>query len=626
MRIIAAFLLLLLLPLPLQATGTDAFDYSGFTNIPILHDGRIKPLDSFARVMFKRISGKAAPAEGTADEWLARVLFLPQEAANERVFTVRSSELTHMLSLPEHSDKNYSFADLAAALAAQQSALTALATKDKKTLMPQEQELVGLYNTVSDFADMIGTFSLLMPLADIDNETRRQLGKSDDAAVTYLDLLKIRNDIDTKEKDTLARKKDQIDTYTPEELRTAKLSARLTLMEQMDGNDMLVRVIPPVWDESEEWLAPWAVMARSAGSPQSAKLFAGWGALATAYRHKDASAWQLESQKLLEAGLAGRGVRPWALTLEMLYNDFNLLSKSLIAYGLGLALAVAGLLSRSRRWLSIAYTVLMFGATLHGMALAIRMAILQRPPVSTLYESMIFVSFVAVLFGLWLERSRKGADGLLISGALACLLLASANVFASGNDTLEVLVAVLNTNFWLATHVVCITTGYGSSLVAGTLAHLYLFKRASGRVGEEELVALQRRIHSVAVIALFFTAVGTMLGGIWADQSWGRFWGWDPKENGALWIVLWLIWLLHARVAGQVGHMGFAVGMAFINIVVALAWVGVNLLSVGLHSYGFTDTAADGLLSFCAFEFAFIGITKLMIMRRGRLAYSGSAS
>ena len=102
----------------------------------------------------------------------------------------------------------------------------------------------------------------------------------------------------------------------------------------------------------------------------------------------------------------------------------------------------------------------------------------------------------------------------------------------------------------------------------------------------------------LAICALLFTSVGTLLGGIWADQSWGRFWGWDPKENGALLIVLWLIWVLHGRLSGHFKLRGFATALALTNIMVALTWFGVNLLGVGLHSYGFISGIAYGLGGF----------------------------
>ncbi len=165
-----------------------------------------------------------------------------------------------------------------------------------------------------------------------------------------------------------------------------------------------------------------------------------------------------------------------------------------------------------------------------------------------------------------------------------------------------VLVAVLNTNFWLGTHVLCITMGYAFCLMTAMCAHVWLYSKARGQDGGDMIVPLK----ILAILSLLFTAVGTILGGIWADQSWGRFWGWDPKENGALLIVLWLIWLLHGQIAGQLSRALFVAGLAALSMIVALAWFGVNLLATGLHSYGFISGVAGGLLGFCVAESALI--------------------
>jgi cytochrome c biogenesis factor len=90
-----------------------------------------------------------------------------------------------------------------------------------------------------------------------------------------------------------------------------------------------------------------------------------------------------------------------------------------------------------------------------------------------------------------------------------------------------------------------------------------------------------------------------VLGGIWADQSWGRFWGWDPKENGALLIVLWNAIILHARWGGYARDRGIMAMAIFGNVITALSWFGVNMLGVGLHSYGFMDKAFWALAGFC---------------------------
>jgi len=106
----------------------------------------------------------------------------------------------------------------------------------------------------------------------------------------------------------------------------------------------------------------------------------------------------------------------------------------------------------------------------------------------------------------------------------------------------------------------------------------------------------------MTLIALFFTLFGTILGGIWADQSWGRFWGWDPKENGALLIVMWQLMMIHMRLTAMVKPHGFALGMILNNIIVIIAWFGVNLLNIGLHSYGFAEGIALNLIIFISAE------------------------
>ena len=204
----------------------------------------------------------------------------------------------------------------------------------------------------------------------------------------------------------------------------------------------------------------------------------------------------------------------------------------------------------------------------------------------------------------------------IFSGALAGAgLLAIAPSVAQGNESMEMLVAVLNTNFWLATHVLCITAGYGLCVLSACSAHIYILARYNKKPAEL-LARLQQTAYHFSLAALLLTAVGTVLGGIWADQSWGRFWGWDPKENGALLIVLWLIWTQHGRISGHLRPLPFMATLGLLNVVVALAWFGVNLLSVGLHSYGFTNGIAAGLGLFCGAELMLI--TGLFIAIRYR--------
>jgi ABC-type transport system involved in cytochrome c biogenesis permease subunit len=189
-------------------------------------------------------------------------------------------------------------------------------------------------------------------------------------------------------------------------------------------------------------------------------------------------------------------------------------------------------------------------------------------------------------------------------------------------DTMPTLEAVLITNFWLATHVVIVTLGYSATFVAGLLAVLYVvlgfFTKTLAR---EAAQSLSKMVYGIVCFAALFSFVGTVLGGIWADQSWGRFWGWDAKENGALMIVLWNAIFLHARwggIARERGLMALALGG---NIVTAWSWFGVNMLGIGLHAYGFMSAAFNWLLIFVASQLVLVALALLPLKYwRSRLA------
>jgi len=192
---------------------------------------------------------------------------------------------------------------------------------------------------------------------------------------------------------------------------------------------------------------------------------------------------------------------------------------------------------------------------------------------------------------------------------------------------------VLISMFWWATHVTPITLGYAATFFAGFLGILYvvlgvftplLAHKLHGKgpaprphphpFGPDDVAAatlgqaLAKMIYAVICFATLFSFAGTVLGGIWADQSWGRFWGWDPKENGALMIVLWCAAILHARWGGLIRERGIANLAIFGNVVTAFSWFGTNMLGIGLHSYGFMDAAFQWLMLFYATQLAVIAL------------------
>jgi ABC-type transport system involved in cytochrome c biogenesis permease subunit len=241
------------------------------------------------------------------------------------------------------------------------------------------------------------------------------------------------------------------------------------------------------------------------------------------------------------------------------------------------------------------YWLLWFSLFVHTAALVGRIYISGRPPVTNLYSSAIFIGWGCVLLGLIFEWFYDIGLGNLVAAVAGFMTLGVGHLLTTGvanfrGDSLEVMQAVLDTQFWLATHVVCISLGYATTFVAGFLGIAYILGGAfTPLLTAARRKDLLRMIYATLCFAIFFSFVGTVLGGLWADDSWGRFWGWDTKENGALIIVLWNALVLHARWGGIVKDKGLATLAVAGNIAVSWSWFGVNELGIGLHSYGVTE-------------------------------------
>jgi ABC-type transport system involved in cytochrome c biogenesis permease subunit len=241
-----------------------------------------------------------------------------------------------------------------------------------------------------------------------------------------------------------------------------------------------------------------------------------------------------------------------------------------------------------------------------------RMWLEGRPPVTNLYSSALFVGWGSVGLCLILERIFRNGIGSVAAGIIGFLTLLIAHHLSLSGDTLEMMRAVLDTNLWLATHVVIVTTGYAATFLSGFLALIYIFRGVFTRsLDKATAETLTRMVYGIVCFATLCSLVGTVLGGIWADQSWGRFWGWDPKENGALIIVIWNAIILHARWGGMVKQRGLMCMAVFGNIVTSWSWFGVNMLGIGLHSYGFMDAAFWWLIGFVVSQLLIIIVANL---------------
>ena len=304
------------------------------------------------------------------------------------------------------------------------------------------------------------------------------------------------------------------------------------------------------------------------------------------------------------------------MALELFYNHAHLFFWAVTGY----VLALMGFFLSFICWKKVIYRLsfglLLLGAVPHGIALVSRIIIMNRTPVSSLYETFIFVSLIAVAIGILIEAIHRQWLGIVVGSIGGMALLSIAGRYSADGDTMGMLVAVLNSNFWLLTHVLTITSGYGVCCVAGLLGHVYLIQRLTRPEDGQGLQKTCQILMGTLGLGLVLTFLGTNLGGIWADQSWGRFWGWDPKENGALMIVLWLAILLHAKAGRMIGPLGIAIGSVLGIMVVMWAWFGVNLFSIGLHAYGATSGAAYGLATYYVLELFFIGLVLCFIWKR----------
>jgi cytochrome c-type biogenesis protein CcsB len=243
---------------------------------------------------------------------------------------------------------------------------------------------------------------------------------------------------------------------------------------------------------------------------------------------------------------------------------------------------------------------------------ALRCWIAGRPPVSNMYESVIWVAFGCMAFGLVFEsiyRKRIIAIGALIFATLS--LIIADTISGVVDDGIHPLEPVLRSNLWLTVHVLTITLGYAAfaiSLVLGNIAmgQWVFVGKESKELPMRLLAFYSYRAVQVGIVLL---AAGTILGGVWADYSWGRFWGWDPKETWALIALLGYLALVHARFRGLVGPFGFLVGCVVAFLGVLMAWYGVNfVLGAGLHSYGFSSGGVSYVATYCCLQLLFLGI------------------
>ena len=577
----AAWVISTLFPKP-----EKGFKAAEFGKLPVLLNGRIQPFDSVARNSLLQIRNKQSVlvkdekgknSEMSATEWLLELMAKPEAADEKKVFRVDNGELLDMLKLPDR-EKYFSFnqiKDQFDEINKQADRIDKIEASDRTAF---EKQVMKLQNALMLYQRLKLT---LRP------------GDSDD----------YKAELETFEKSIpagLAALRDRDAGKKFDETVLGNFVGQFTEFGTM-AQFALPLVVPPENPEvsRQNWESAGTNIMQTVHGRALSPAMNYYAAMVSAYRQGDTTGFNNSLRDYNEwlrqkfVPEVKKGQR------EFFYNTFQAFYKALVSYVLAFVLACVSWFNRSEVLRRSAFYLIALALVIHTFGIIFRMVLEGRPPVTNLYSSAVFIGWAAAVLGLILERLFRDGLGAAIAALVGFITLVIAHNLALAGDTMEMLRAVLDTNFWLATHVVTVTLGYASTFVAGMLAIFYIIRGFFTRTLDAQTgKSLARMVYGIVCFATLFSFIGTVLGGIWADQSWGRFWGWDPKENGALLIVLWNAAILHARWGGMIRERGLMNMAIFGNIVTSFSWFGVNMLGIGLHSYGFMDAAFKGLMIF----------------------------
>ena len=604
----------------LPARNPGEFDVVGFSRLPVLVNGRVKPFDTVARSALLQLQGKQSvlrpdyrdPTSAewlatfigkdlpevcrplTPNEWLLDVLFRPERADTYQDFAVDNPDLLALLNLRHEdglADRRFSFAQIEKSLAEIDRQAQLAEPVDPQLRSPFQKGVLQLQANVILY------------------ERLKESLVSSDSQDFLAELFTFQGSLGAGVEAVRAKQAGQ-----PFDAATAR-----QLIESGRRFDHMARIgyllaVPPAQGEAD--VNGW----RNAGTALLETFQTG----------------QVNPHVMTYAGLG----RSWAVNKPVDFNTILRLYRAELVksfpealgksatearfnamkpFNTAMTLYVLAFFVASFSWLKwpaelgrVAFWLVLAAWLIATAGILTRMWLEGRPPVTNLYSSALFVGFIAVAFCLALEYFYRNAIGSVAAGMIGFSTLLIAYYLSLGGDTLEMMRAVLDSNFWLATHVVTVVAGYGATFLAGFLALIYIVRGVFTKSLDKPTAdALARMVYGIVCFATLFSLIGTVLGGIWADQSWGRFWGWDPKENGALIIVIWNAIILHARWGGFVKQRGLMALAVFGNIVTSWSWFGVNMLGVGLHTYGFMESAFWWLLAFVASQLAFIALARL---------------
>jgi len=295
---------------------------------------------------------------------------------------------------------------------------------------------------------------------------------------------------------------------------------------------------------------------------------------------------------------------------EVFYYDAHPFRWAYILYFLAAVILLFIWIRNLSSGMGLVWALTLAGFTIHTAGFVFRIYLAERPPVTNMYETVVWMSWGSVLFAMILEKIYK-FKSLILAGTLVgfVAMVVSDSAPAILDPGIQPLEAVLRSNYWLIVHVMTITISYAAFALAFGLGDMGLIYYAiDSRKYKDQIQKITTGVYRAMQIGVAFLAPGIILGGVWADYSWGRFWGWDPKETWALIALLGYIIILHARLVNWIQNFGMLVaGVLTFNLVI-MAWYGVNyILGAGLHSYGFGAGGVEYVSIFVLLHILLVG-------------------
>ncbi|MDB6078940.1 MAG: hypothetical protein JWO82_2687 [Akkermansiaceae bacterium] len=600
-----------------EYTAWDEETLTAVSLFPVQDEGRVKPIGTFAGFKMLSLHGaRSMEVIGKGDKkirikplgWMMDCLFRPELARQLPTFLLDNSEVVTAVGIQAKSKRDrYSYNDLAPGLERLKQlgqSYQQISARDPKLLKPLEQQTLNLYFNIAEFEFLT---SYMGPVRDgliPSAPGGRMLNVSDAMEAAP----RIRADLQTSQ--------DQGKAPSQQVVTIAQL-----MIDAANKSIGTLLIFPPPGKDDEKWLSVgnriYNVLEGTTREPEKSvedikaleELTRSTGDQAT-FRAKFTA---FESRTVDRAKERGEYK---SVPLEANYFSTNWFIYALVWFLMATVTACVmfftgrTLAGKISMWATV--SLLLAGLICLIIPIMKRSLIMGRPPVGNLYDTIIFIDMAIVGLALIVEALIRKRFVLGITPIVGALLIVLARRFevGEGRDHLGPLNAVLRSNYWLTIHVITITLGYASGLVTALLAIVYVLLRALGLEGDDSSIrrSLTRAVYGCVCLTLLLSLVGTVLGGIWANDSWGRFWGWDPKENGALMIVLWNLAILHARVGGYIKEWGLHLAALFGAIVIGFSWWHVNFLGVGLHNYGFAADKKGTVLAFYAVMLFLIGV------------------